>query len=79
LIDTQLDPSTEILEVIPIGFISTDFNCNILNINEKAIKFLDLSSYSLPFEGQKLTDFIDDIAILNELWSFVQDEWKEMS
>jgi len=75
----EIEVNTEILDVIPIGFISTDFNCNILKINDKAIRFLALSSHSSTFEGQKLTDYIDDISILNQLWTFVQNGWKKMS
>lgn len=68
----------ELLNVIPIGFIRTDFQCNILKINKKAMSFLGIDK-DTSLVGQRLTDYVDDIRILNNLWSFVQNGWKNIT
>ena len=74
----QTDSELEILHLIPVGFIRTDFDCNILKINYKAKSFLGIDKDE-TLEGQRLTDFIDDVKILNNLWSFVKDGWKDIN
>lgn len=74
----QADTELEILHLIPIGFIRTDFSCNILKINQKAKKFLCIDD-SIDLENQRLTDYVDDIRILNSLWDFVKNGWNDIN
>lgn len=72
------DSDIDILHLIPIGFVRIDFNCNILRINQKAKSFLGIDTDD-DIVGHRLTDYIDDIRILNNLWSFVQKGWQNIN
>ncbi len=74
----QTESELDILHLIPGGFIKTDHDCKILEINPKAKCFLRINEDAV-LHGQRLTDYIDDVRILNSLWSFVRNGWKNIS
>ncbi len=74
----QTDSKIDILQHIPVGFIRTDHNCKILKINPKAKTYLSIDEND-SLQGQRLTDYIDNMQVLNRLYSFVKNGWKNIS
>jgi len=72
-----LERENEILALIPSGFIKINSDCEILKINSKAKSFLGIDSYA-SLMGQRLTDYIDNIDLLNNLWHITNKGWKDM-
>ncbi len=72
-----LEEQNEILTLIPSGFIKINSDCEILNINMKAKTFLGIST-DISLLGQRLTDYIDNIPFLNNLWQITNKGWKNI-
>lgn len=67
----------EILTLIPSGFIKIDSDCKILKINTKAKNFLGIDP-EVQLMDQRLTDYVDNITLLNNLWSIINKGGKNL-
>ena len=64
-----------LMNLLPIGIVKTNLRCEIIDINNEASEQLAINQKPSDLLGNRLTDIVDNVQLLNKLWSFTQESW----